>query len=73
MATPAVIIRAIETLHIKIGDSYFVHSKKETSVCLPLDKVEPFGDSALWIKPKKGMAQLLLNQEIVEVQFIQGE
>lgn len=73
MATPAVIIRAVETLHIKLGDTYFVHSKKETSVCLPLDKVEFFGDSALWVKPKKGMAQLLLNQEIVEVQFIQGE
>lgn len=70
MATPAVIIRAIETHHVKLGDSFFVHSTKEVSVCVPVSEVEIFGDQGIWVSLGKRGRQLLLNSEIVEVRFI---
>lgn len=70
MATPAVIIRAVETRHVKLGDTFFVHSKKETSLYAPLSAIELFGEQGIWVSLGKQGQQLLLNSEIVEVQFV---
>lgn len=70
MATPAVIIRAVETTHVKLGDSFFVHSKKETSLYVPVSEIEVFGDQGIWVSLGKRGRRLLLNSEIIEVQFI---
>lgn len=72
MKTPAIIIYAIETMHMKLGKEYFVHSKKEHSYYVPLANVHFQGDTAIWVTFDGKKQMFLLNDEIKEVQFIQG-
>lgn len=70
MKTPAIIIYATETLHIKLGKEYFVHSVKEKSYYVPLANVEVFGTDAIQVKMGDKGQSFLLNSEIKEVQFV---
>lgn len=70
MATPAVLIRAVERLHVQIGRAYFFHSEKEETYYVSLDRVEVHGDVYFVIKTSPNDRKVLLHSEIVEVQFV---
>ena len=70
MATPAMLIRAVERLQVNIGQAYFFHSEKEETYYVPLDRVEVHGDVCFVIKLSPSDRKVLLHSEIVDVQFV---